>query len=494
MHRRQNVGGRCKLKFPTAAILDYLNDEASAEEAAELLQWVAKSPENALEFARACALHADLRERLCGERRLRESGEMPILPPLVPTRPIRNPSRMAWNAILALAACCMLALGLRYGWPNRSSSLIPTSQSTKQGNRESSPVENSFVTLVQSSDANWGQSKNIEDGERLGRGELKLESGIVRIRFDDGVEVTLHGPSEYELLELGKTRLASGLLTANVPPGAEGFQVDTPSGQVVDLGTAFGIDLSRAGLAGVVVFEGQVEVTPQNQTNKQLLSEGESILMDTQGMIRSTQYATTNFEKLWPVSSGIAGSTGAFRFAPQWPHKVARIQSDSEIFVLPEGHVTRLAERCSVDLTESGSYRLDSELTPGEIDPGTRLRSFLLLFHPASESPLIRDPNAAQRIVGSITFARPVLGVILDGEALRASDIQFLGRVVRVPSAHRGLELHHGRMGDRLTLSPDRRTVTLDLAAFGQHSDHVRILVDASAPPDGRPPHRRHRH
>ena len=41
-----------------------------------------------------------------------------------------------------------------------------------------------------------------------------------------------------------------------VPPGAEGFRVDTPSAQVVDLGTAFGIEQFADGTSKVSVFDG----------------------------------------------------------------------------------------------------------------------------------------------------------------------------------------------------------------------------------------------
>jgi len=53
----------------------YLNDEATEAEAETLFVWVRGKPENAVEFARACSLHAHLRERIHGERQLETERE-----------------------------------------------------------------------------------------------------------------------------------------------------------------------------------------------------------------------------------------------------------------------------------------------------------------------------------------------------------------------------------------------------------------------------------
>jgi hypothetical protein len=45
---------------------------------------------------------------------------------------------------------------------------------------------------------------------------------------------------------------------------------------------------------------------------------------------------------------------------------------------------------------------------------------------------------------------------------------------------HRQLELTDNRVGDVITLSDNRRTVSLDMAAPGRFSDLVRVIVEAS--------------
>ncbi len=344
------------------------------------------------------------------------------------------------------------------------------------------------VAMIQGSTAG-----ELKVGDRLGTQTISIADGLVRLQFDDGVEVTLQGPASYELIAPGRTRLHSGLLTATVPPGAEGFQVDTPTAEVVDLGTAFGIELDAEGASLVSVFDGEVEVTPSSNTtaiNKdktRLVREGEAVRVTNTHELQSSEFDTVAYEKIWPVSSGIAGSTGAFRFAPPWPRPMGLIQSDSDIFVLPEGYAKTLDEPLALNVTLPGQCLVAGDFTPGELPPGTRVKSFLLQFNPVDQRDhtpgppeTVPGPKELKRIVGDITFDRPVLGLIVRGDDLRSSDLRFSVRGGQVPQKGRALELSGTPRDDIVQLSEDRRTVKLDLAAFGFFSDQVRVIVDQS--------------
>ena len=83
-----------------------------------------------------------------------------------------------------------------------------------------------------------GRSPHI--GQRLRVGEtLVLRSGIAEFDFADGTVVTIQGPSCLELQASGKGYLLYGKLAAHVPPSAVGFEIETPSARIVDLGTDF---------------------------------------------------------------------------------------------------------------------------------------------------------------------------------------------------------------------------------------------------------------
>ncbi len=339
-------------------------------------------------------------------------------------------------------------------------------------NAPKAPQASQFSSVVFASDA----GVKLKVGDRLGAETIRVESGFVRLQFDDGVDVTLEGPAEYELIELGKTRLTSGLLTATVPQGAEGFQVNTPTAEVVDLGTSFGIDLREDGFSRVSVFDGEVEVAATDATEKQLLTEGESVRIGVDQEIEEVDFDPQPFEKVWPISSGIAGSSEVFRFVPPWPKRIRFVQSDDDIFVAAEGYVVDLDKALQVNISEPGEYERVDDLTPLELPVGEQIRSYILHFSPTEN----RRPRDAKRVSGSITFDRPVLGLIVQHEELLASMRRFARRGAGEIQHRRQLDLNGRNNGDRITLSEDRKTVTLDLISPGRNTDLVRVIVDGN--------------
>lgn len=373
--------------------------------------------------------------------------------------------RQMTAVLTSLAAVLLVAVGLAI-WPTAA------------------PVQvASFATITMVQDG----AEAFVSGDRLADQTIDIAEGLIRIVFDDGVEVALQGPAKYELLELGRTRLHAGLLAANVPPGAEGFEVETPSAAIVDLGTSFGVQLDDAGVPTVSVFDGEVEVIPTNGEVTKLVREGKAVVVTANRDVESSELDAAVFEKVWPVSSGVVGSSGAFRFAPPWPQRMGLVQSNSEVFVLPEGQAQTLAEPLPVNMTSPGTVRSSQELTSDLIPAGERVRCFLLQFRPLNrQSGDVRPPTSTldaqelERVTGNITFDRPVLGVVVRGDDLRASDGRFSKRGGQVPQKGRALELFGTPRDDVISLSDDRRTVTLDLAAFGLFVDQVRVIVDQS--------------
>ena len=117
-------------------------------------------------------------------------------------------------------------------------------------------------------------------GDAIGMGVLRLDVGIARLDFANGATVTLQGPAKFEILDTNQTRLNHGILTAHIPESAIGFEVLTPSVDVVDLGTAFGVAVGADGETDVCVFAGEVEVTlsgsdPQSSTQR--IKEGKAV-------------------------------------------------------------------------------------------------------------------------------------------------------------------------------------------------------------------------
>src|SRR5262249_37927113 len=69
----------------------------------------------------------------------------------------------------------------------------------------------------------------------------------------------LEGPSRLELLSGKSARLVRGKLTARVPPSFVGFEILSPQGKIIDLGTEFGVAVFEKGATEVIVFKGSVE-------------------------------------------------------------------------------------------------------------------------------------------------------------------------------------------------------------------------------------------
>src|SRR5205823_1275203 len=76
-----------------------------------------------------------------------------------------------------------------------------------------------------------------------------------------GVSVTVEGPADLELKNRDRVFCHLGKIRVRVPPGAEGFTVNAPGYEVVDLGTEFGLNLGPDGKSQLMVFKGEATVS-----------------------------------------------------------------------------------------------------------------------------------------------------------------------------------------------------------------------------------------
>ncbi len=119
-----------------------------------------------------------------------------------------------------------------------------------------------FATMEKSSAARW-ESGDLPTakGSRLTAGKLRLAEGIATLKFDSGAEVILEAPAEVQLVDRMNCVLTNGTAVADIPESAIGFQIKTPSANVVDYGTRFAVNVDDStGATKTQVFEGLVEV------------------------------------------------------------------------------------------------------------------------------------------------------------------------------------------------------------------------------------------
>ena len=102
--------------------------------------------------------------------------------------------------------------------------------------------------------------------------EQALLTGWAELRFASGAEAILEGPAVFEVAAADRLILRAGRCSVHAPDGAAGFRVETPDGEVVDLGTRFVVRVpevdgapAEAGAGGgteVHVVEGAAELHP----------------------------------------------------------------------------------------------------------------------------------------------------------------------------------------------------------------------------------------
>jgi len=119
----------------------------------------------------------------------------------------------------------------------------------------------------------------LAEGDPLRGGWHRLEAGTLALVSARGARLVLEAPAEFRFESAQRLRLKRGRLAADVPPAAKGFTVVTPSGEAVDLGTRFGIDVPAGGSAEVHVFQGEVIAKPNGASGTQSLRGGDALAL-----------------------------------------------------------------------------------------------------------------------------------------------------------------------------------------------------------------------
>lgn len=110
------------------------------------------------------------------------------------------------------------------------------------------------------SDPVWSEGvKPLGFGERIRQGQtLELEGGVVELLLASGAKVTIEGPAHFEATSALETTLTRGKIAAAAPRVARGYTVLTPTAELVDIGTQFGVLVEESGDSEVHVFDGDV--------------------------------------------------------------------------------------------------------------------------------------------------------------------------------------------------------------------------------------------
>ncbi|MCC6234755.1 MAG: FecR domain-containing protein [Verrucomicrobiales bacterium] len=181
--------------------------------------------------------------------------------------------------------------------------------------------------------ARWGGTERFPRlGTPLEPGRLLLESGLAQIVFYNGARVVMEGPAELRLVSSTEAVCVQGTLTAEVPPQARGFRIGSPRLDVTDLGTAFGLKVSRD-RSELHVFEGHVAFrspTAASATGQEL-KEGMGAVVEGGGAPRWIAADRGAFADLFDLQSKSVAAEA--RRYDQWRESIQRLQRDPSLWV-----------------------------------------------------------------------------------------------------------------------------------------------------------------
>lgn len=200
----------------------------------------------------------------------REAAELPAstgVDPLEESRLATSPRLDRWMKILAgslvaIAASLVIMIAIDRGvrQSETKSSRIPQ-QSSASFEKRTELSASGFAVIKGQENAVWSGT-TLSEGDLSPTGELHLASGLVHLELFSGVQVVLEGESRFRIDSPMQLTMMLGTARARVPEPAQGFRIKTASGDVVDLGTEFSVDVDQSGV-DVHVIDGEVELHPQ---------------------------------------------------------------------------------------------------------------------------------------------------------------------------------------------------------------------------------------
>ncbi|MEM6917041.1 MAG: FecR domain-containing protein, partial [Verrucomicrobiota bacterium] len=137
------------------------------------------------------------------------------------------------------------------------------------------------ATLLLEEGCRWN-SRRFMEGERLSPGAIDLDGGTAVIRFDGGAELIMTGPGRVDLLTPMSASLLGGEVVIRAEEGAEGFQLSTPSGDLIDLGTEFAVKIDEQGHTELHVHEGEVAIGASLEPSS-IVREGNAVRLPSEG-------------------------------------------------------------------------------------------------------------------------------------------------------------------------------------------------------------------
>lgn len=139
------------------------------------------------------------------------------------------------------------------------------------------------------------------DSEALQQGKpIQLRRGILELSLDDRARVVIEAPATFTVVSRLHIRLDEGRCFAEMKKGTSGLRIETPSGDALDLGTKFAVEVSSSKDMEVHVFDGTVEVS--DGTGVTRLTEGQGLAIEESGALSRLTADSSRFVPRVPRS------------------------------------------------------------------------------------------------------------------------------------------------------------------------------------------------
>lgn len=267
-------------------MLQMLDGELSADEAAALEAELMANPEARDEWWKLSRLHSALESRFAAAAAIRLSPVVPI--DLVLAHQRRRMVKIALTAAAAVLTITAIALWM-ISAPDNGPALATLR--TAPG---------SVVTVTHAEDRKHPDSRALREGSRL-----TLDHGVAELELPHEVRAVVQAPAVLKLIDSRTLRLDHGQAFFEVKSTAgRGFAVVTPRQRIVDLGTAFGVVANGGGDSSTElhVFEGLVRVDPPAGEQGETVAAGRSVRLDGHRVTEEIASAPVSFLRELPES------------------------------------------------------------------------------------------------------------------------------------------------------------------------------------------------
>jgi hypothetical protein len=266
----------------------HFDSELSPEESADLIARLKADPASVRKFARASLMHDQLRTVFLSDL-ARESMEADGPADVPEIAPLPRASKVTWWQVLTAVAALVAGI------------LVAAILTLRPWATSAAPVAVLSVELAaQWSDPNVGLLLRRGD---LPAGPLQLESGVAEFVFADGATAVVEGPAVFEPLSRDRLSITSGRVVGRCPTKQARLTIVTPSAEVIDLGTEFGVAVGDDRNTQVAVIQGEVELVAAERARR--MKAGDSVAIDAQGNAEQAAYVIKDLSKLARLIPGL---------------------------------------------------------------------------------------------------------------------------------------------------------------------------------------------